>query len=133
ALRADPGTFGLVAANGGFLSKYSVGVYSTTPSRWKGFDSHALQAEVDSWKAPTVETGKGDGIVETYTIDYSGTVPRGVVIGRSASNGARFVAMTDPQEQSIARAMMEADPIGAKVHVEPNAEGRSIVTRFVPA
>ena len=133
ALRADPGTFGLVAANGGFLSKYSVGVYSTTPSRWKGFDSHALQAEVDSWKAPTVETGKGDGIVETYTIDYSGTVPRGVVIGRSASNGARFVAMTDPQEQSIARAMMEADPIDAKVHVEPNAEGRSIVTRFVPA
>jgi acetyl-CoA C-acetyltransferase len=30
--RAHPGSFGLVGANGGIMSKYSVGVYSTTPS-----------------------------------------------------------------------------------------------------
>src|SRR5690349_7162549 len=38
ALRAKPDTLGLVAANGGFLSKYSVGIYSTRPSKWTGFD-----------------------------------------------------------------------------------------------
>jgi acetyl-CoA C-acetyltransferase len=132
ALRASPGTFGLVAANGGFLSKYSVGIYSTTPSQWKSFDSKALQAEVDSWKAPAVEPGQGDGTVETYTIDYSGPVPRGIVIGRLTASGARFVAATDPVEASIAQAMINSDPLGAKVQVEPNAEGRSIITKFEP-
>ena len=34
--RSKPGQFGLVGANGGIMSKYSVGVYSTTPGReWK--------------------------------------------------------------------------------------------------
>ena len=132
ALRAKPGAFGLVAANGGFLSKYSVGVYSTKPSRWTGFDSKALQAEVDSWKAPAVEPGKGDGVVETYTIDYSGPAPRGVVVGHLAPSGARFVAMTDPDDTATAQAMIAADPLGAKVHVELNPEGRSIIKKFVP-
>ena len=30
--RRDPGTYGLVGANGGIVSKYSAGVYSTTPA-----------------------------------------------------------------------------------------------------
>ena len=29
------GEVGLVAANGGFLSKYSVGIYSTRPAAWR--------------------------------------------------------------------------------------------------
>ena len=35
ALRARPGAFGLVGANGGALHKYSAGVYSTTPAAWQ--------------------------------------------------------------------------------------------------
>lgn len=132
ALRAKPGKFGLVAANGGFLSKYSVGVYSTSQSMWKGFDSKALQIEVDSWSSPSIEAGKGNGVVETYTIDYSGPAPRGVVIGRLASTSARFVAMTDPNETAIVQAMIAFDPLGAKVQVEPNAEGRAIIMKFEP-
>ena len=30
-LRADPGALGLCGANGGYLSKLSLGIYSTTP------------------------------------------------------------------------------------------------------
>ncbi len=33
-MRDNPGTFGLVGANGGIMSKYSVGVYSTEPADW---------------------------------------------------------------------------------------------------
>ncbi len=33
--RSAPGTFGFVGANGGTLTKYSVGVYSTTPAPWR--------------------------------------------------------------------------------------------------
>ena len=33
AMRDKPGAFGLVGANGGVMSKYSVGVYSTNADR----------------------------------------------------------------------------------------------------
>ena len=32
--RSAPGSYGLVGANGGIMSKYSAGVYSTTPAAW---------------------------------------------------------------------------------------------------
>jgi acetyl-CoA C-acetyltransferase len=132
ALRAKPDTFGLVAANGGFLSKYSVGIYSARPSTWTGFDSSALQAEVNSWATPAIAPGKGVGTVVTYTIDYSGAAPRGVVVGTLDASGARFVAMTDPGDTHIAEAMIDADPLGARVTVEQNSEGRSIIRAFSP-
>jgi acetyl-CoA C-acetyltransferase len=132
-LRQNPGQRGLVAANGGFLSKYSVGLYSTRPAPWRGFDSKALQAEVDSWPAPPVAPGNGSGVVETYTIDFSGKAPVGVVVGRLDGGGPRFVARTDPDDPTVATHMIAADPLGAFVTVEPNAEGRSVISSFMPA
>jgi acetyl-CoA C-acetyltransferase len=132
-LRAQPSARGLVAANGGFLSKYSVGVYSARPAPWQGFDSRALQTEIDGWAAPVIAPGEGAGLVETYTIDYSGKTPLGVVIGRLESGGARFVAMTDPQAPALAEAMIAADPLGARVTMATNAEGRAVIDSFTPA
>ncbi len=131
-LRAAPGEVGLVAANGGFLSKYSVGIYSTRPAPWRGFDSKALQAEIDAWPAPPLAQGEGEGVVRTYTIDYSGPTPVGTVIGRLNEGRARFVAMTDPADPGFAQRMIETDPIGGMVRMAPNAEGRSIITAFRP-
>ncbi|HLZ83762.1 MAG TPA: acetyl-CoA acetyltransferase, partial [Caulobacteraceae bacterium] len=132
-LRAAPGDHGLVAANGGFLSKYSVGIYSTTPAPWAGFDSKALQAEIDGWAAPPLAHGKGEGVVKTYTIDYSGPAPVATVVGRLCEGGARFVAMTDPADPTLAQRMIEIDPLGGKVRMAANAEDRSIVSDFHPA
>jgi acetyl-CoA C-acetyltransferase len=131
-LRAAPSTRGLVAANGGFLSKYSVGVYSAAPAPWNGFDSAALQAEVDAWPAPGTAPGEGAGVVDTYTIDYARGAPVGIVVGRLADGGARFVARTDPDDPAIAWRMAEVDPLRARVTVERNAEDRSIIRRFEP-
>ena len=50
--RAHPGSFGFVGANGGIMSKYSAGVYSTTPAPWRPDSSADLQAEIDGWPAP---------------------------------------------------------------------------------
>ena len=132
ALRAQPGARGLVAANGGFLSKYSVGVYSASPASWRGFDSGALQSEIDSWEAPPVAPGEGEGVVETYTIDYSGPAPVGVVVGRLDQSNARFVARTDPQDPAIALRMAHEEPLGARVAAARNAEDRSIILNFNP-
>ncbi|HEY7851383.1 MAG TPA: acetyl-CoA acetyltransferase [Caulobacteraceae bacterium] len=132
ALRARPGTKGLVAANGGFLSKYSVGIYSTTAAPWRGFDSGDLQREIDGWAAPVVAPGEGTGVVETYTIDHSGPAPVGIVVGRLDESGARFAARTDPLDDAIARRMTSEEPLGARVTVARNDEARSIIRAFSP-
>ena len=126
ALRARPGALGLVSANGGFLTKTSVGVYSTTPAVWRGFNSVALQTEIDGWAAPVVAPGEGNGVVETFTIDYAGKAPVGVVVGR-LDGGTRFVATTDPSETSVAETMIARDPLGARVTMGLNEDGRSII------
>jgi len=131
-LRQRPGARGFVSANGGFLSKTSVGVYSAIPASPLSFDDAPLQAEVDAWAAPPLGTGAGSGIVETYTIDYAGAVPVGVVIGRRAGDGARFVAMTDVAEPALAQAMIAAEPLGATVRVAPSPEGRDLIQAFEP-
>jgi acetyl-CoA C-acetyltransferase len=132
ALRAAPGAKGLVAANGGFLSKYSVGVYGAAPAPWRGFDSAAAQAEIDAWAVPAVAPGEGAGRVETYTIDYSGQAPVGIAVGRLEGSGARFAARTDPDDDAIARQMAVAEPLDARIRVERNAEDRSIIREFTP-
>jgi acetyl-CoA C-acetyltransferase len=132
ALRQRRDAIGLVAANGGFLSKYSVGVYSAKPSNWHGFNSIALQSEVDSWAAPATAPGEGAGTIETYTIDHSAKPPAGVIIGRLDDTDARFVARTDPEDDQIARRMIAGEPLRARVQVSLNADGRSIIREFEP-
>ena len=132
-LRAHPDETGLVGANGGALSKYSVGVYSARPGSWRGVDSKALQAEVDAWPAAPQAIGDGEGVVETYTIDYSGDAPFGVVVGRLHGSQARFVSTTRGGDDSVIQTMMEAEPLGARVDVKPDEDGRSIVRAITPA
>ncbi len=126
ALRESPAAVGLVAANGGFLSKTSVGLYSAKPAAVPAFDDAAAQAEIAAAPAPSVVPGGGTGRVETYVIDYAAPVPVGVVIGRTPE-GARFVAMTDPADPVLAEAMIAHDPLGAEVNVRRSAEGRAIL------
>lgn len=133
ALRARPTARGLVAANGGFLSKYSVGVYSATPAPWSGFDSRDLQAQVDGWAAPALAGPvSGEGMVATYTIDYAGPAPRAVAIGVVEGSGARFIAMTAPDDPAIVQAMIAREPLGAKVALAPDEAGRTLIKAFEP-
>jgi len=129
-LRAMPGAAGLVGANGGFLSKYSVGVYSTAGRDWRSFDSKGLQAEVDAWAAPTIaQDHAGDAAVETYTIDCAGPQPRGVLIGRTSS-GARVASAVE--DEALVRRMIDEEPLGGRFTTAPTPEGRSLATAFEP-
>lgn len=131
-LRARPTEAGLVAANGGALSKYSVGIYAAHPRDWRAFVDQDLQAEVASWPVPELAPGNGEGVVETYTIDYSGKAPSGLVVGRLVSSNARFVAGACADE-GVIRTMIEAEPLGARVDVRMGEDGRSIVRSITPA
>jgi acetyl-CoA C-acetyltransferase len=133
ALRAQPGTFGFVGANGGFLSKYSTGVYSTTPSYWSGLDSRDVQAEIDAWPAPPLAPEAAmRGSVETYTVDYGRDAPAGVLICRT-DTGERFAAMTDPEDGAVVQRMIAEEPLGARIETRRDERGRRVVADFSPA
>ena len=126
-LRARPGDVGLVGANGGFLSKYSVGVYSTAARPFTPFDSRLLQAEIEAWPAPALDPAfAGDAAVETYTVDYSGPAPRGVIVGRTDA-GTRVVAMVAPEETVIVEEMIAHDPLGGRVTVGAGENNKTVI------
>jgi acetyl-CoA C-acetyltransferase len=69
AVRADPGSYGLVTANGWYVTKHSIGIYSTTPPAAGAFRRAEPQDEVDA--LPRREyTGdyEGPATVESYTV-----------------------------------------------------------------
>ena len=83
-MRDKPGQFGLVGANGGVMSKYSVGVYSTEPADWAADRSKELQARDRraARRSAVTRDANGQGVIETYSVRYDWPVRTGVIIGR---------------------------------------------------
>lgn len=132
ALRAKPDAVGLLGANGGYLSKYSVGVYSARPAPWRPFESGALQQEIDAWPAVAEAPAEAlalEGTVETYTIDEDRKPPAAIIVARNA-DGARFCALTDAADL-VARFRAE-EPLGAQVRTEAGPEDTRRITGFTP-
>jgi acetyl-CoA C-acetyltransferase len=128
-LRERSGAFGLIGANGGHMSKYAVGIYSTRPAPFSRCDSSGLQAQVDSCAAPSI-AGEADGpaTIESYTIAYGKSGPsQAIVVGRLAGTGERFLANTHDEDERTLLAMIEDDPLGAAVHVRSFEYGNRFV------
>jgi acetyl-CoA C-acetyltransferase len=130
-LRAHPGSYGFIGANGGFLSKYAAAVYSTRPAPWRERDSAQLQREIDAMPAPLLlEQADGEGYIETYTIIYKAGQPAtAIIVGRLTSEEQRFLALSDPTDPTTLQFMAEADPLRAPVRVRSTAEGNRFVLR----
>jgi acetyl-CoA C-acetyltransferase len=128
-LRGRTGAYGLVGANGGIQSKYSVGVYSTTPAPWRADRSNELQAEIDAW--PAVELAPhadGWATVETYTVRQGrGGGRTGIVIGRLAADGRRFVAMAR-DDADLLDLLGAGEPAGSRVYVRSFGFGNRVTT-----
>ncbi len=118
AARRDPGRFVLVGANGGMMSKYSVGVYSAVPpapTGWRPDRSRQLQDEAD--RVPRVavtERADGPASIETYSVRYDWPTRTGIVVGRLA-DGSRFLATSE--DDDLVALLSEGEPIGAKIIV----------------
>jgi acetyl-CoA C-acetyltransferase len=120
-MRSAPGSFGLVGANGGVMSKYSVGVYSTAPADWAHDRSKALQADIAALpKVSVTRNADGIGVVETYSVRYDWPVTTGIVIGR-LDDDSRFMAITE--DADLVHAMTDGDPLGARIAVKPGDDG----------
>lgn len=121
-LRNDPGAFGLIGANGGYISKYAGLVLSTEPAEWLGCECADLQEELDEAPVPKIAVEPaGWGDVLTYTIVYSKGAPvRAIVIGELDAGGRFMANEADPV--TLAR-MIAEDPLGQRIYVHATADG----------
>ena len=123
ALRARPGEYGLVGANGGMLSKYSTGVYSTTPSDWSEPDLRRKKIADAPVAGFEIDTASGPGLVETYTIIPGRDGEVVVVIGRLDDGGKRFAAMAEDVDLETLKQSKTRDPLGRRIKVRTDEQG----------
>jgi len=114
-LRADPGSYGLVTALGWYLTKHSMGLYSTTPpASSDGFRQVSPQAEIDVLpKRPYTTEYEGDVAIETYTVmhERDGSPVLGIVACRLPDRaGTR--AWGNVYETGVLKAMAQEEFCG---------------------
>ena len=129
-VRATPGSFGLVTANGNYVTKQSAGIYSTTPTEriFAPRDPGLYQAEIDNHRGPIVaEVAEGPATIETYTVMHDRKGPTYSVLFGRLGDGRRFMANT-PEDAALLADMTARDYLGAGGRVR-HAEG---VNTFVP-
>jgi acetyl-CoA C-acetyltransferase len=117
-LVANPGRRALITANGGYLTKHSVGVYSTEPPaefRWED-----AQPAVD--REPTRDglvEWEGVGTVEAWTTPFNreGQPEKAFLAVRTPDGSRTLAVVADPV---AAEATVHEDIGGAKVAVSPD-------------
>ena len=116
-------SYGVVGANGGYLSKHAVGIYANIPAEFP--------EAVPEFKAPevveVVSDPEPDGVIESYTFQPQKGTARAVVVGRQVSDGRRWVAVADPEDGELLDWFKQADPVGEQVVVTKGE--RNIVRR----
>lgn len=119
ALRATGKGHGLVTANGLYLTKHSLGLYSTEPPplAWQDIDNGALQQQIDAApRLPLAANPAGRASIESYTVSFGREGPKkGIVIARNDA-GERIVANTAGDSATLNQ-LMAQDPIGQSGNV----------------
>jgi len=88
-LRSDAGSLGLVSANGGFLTKHAIGIYSTRPPT-SPFAADDVQERVDAVPpTPVDESHQGSVTVEAYTVMHNADGPEVALCALRTPPGAR--------------------------------------------
>jgi acetyl-CoA C-acetyltransferase len=129
-LRSNPGKFGLLNANGWFVTKHSMGIYSTTPitGQWRREAPADYQQPILDQAHPLfTEAPNGRATIETYTVMHGREgVERALVIGL-LTDGTRFIAET-PDDEHTLHQMMAREMLGTG-GVVTTGEGKNL---FVP-
>ena len=129
-VRTKPGSYGLVMANGGLVTKESVGLFSTErPTQpFVREDKALIQDQIDREpKAKLVEAPQGEATIETYAVLHGKAGPEsGVLLGRLKSTGERFVANT-PADPALLTQLESVEGIGLAGTVT-QVDGRNVFT-----
>ena len=121
-LREEPGSIGLVTANGGFLTKHALGLYSTEPPRAGSFRWESAQEATEA--AGSVELSadwQGPVTVEAATVmhDRDGAPEHGILLTRTADDRRAWGTTTDADAMKL---IVAEEPVGRPGSIGP--EGR---------
>lgn len=123
-VRGDRGEYALVGANGGWMSKYATGIYSTEPADWSANDR--FEKLPDASDAIPLATAPSDhATVETYTINKAKTGSVAVYLGRNDA-GERVCGNADLADEATRAAFEGGEPFGARLSVTQDEHGRNI-------
>ena len=127
-LRQDRQAYGLVLANGGFMSKQSAGVYSAkTPQAWAEISSKALQTEVDAQPECKLLNEDCTAVIEAYTVrhDRNG-ITHAYLFARN--DQGRVMAVAPADHRATMQALHKFDnPVGQTVNII-HREGKNILS-----
>jgi acetyl-CoA C-acetyltransferase len=126
-LRLDKfrGEYGIVGANGGWLTEHSVGVYSTKPPQ-KTFSRRDLAEYKGDYALPMesfADSPNGKAKILTWTVRFerkSDDPETGIIIGEMVSGddaGKRFFANTNPGDLETCQWLIDGNRIGSEVSV----------------
>lgn len=108
-LRAHAGEYGLVLANGGWMTKEAVGIWST--NRPDTF--HPVEPMAKPTEKIVLKEAPSAGTIETYTVTYGKEGPTGGIIFARDEAGDRFIAVAAPE--AMPRLLEEDSPVGLAV------------------
>ncbi|MEE4201743.1 acetyl-CoA acetyltransferase [Erythrobacter sp.] len=122
-VRADLGSFALVGANGGWMSKYATGIYSTQTADW----SQQRVAELPKADDAVVRGAApfDSATIESYTINHTKKGRDAVFIGRNDA-GERVVGNADLSHELTRKIFEGGEPFGARLSVKRDDRGRNI-------
>jgi len=122
--RRDPGAFALVGANGGWMSKYATGIYSTAPADWSANDRfEKLPLAQDA--VPLAREPGQRATVETYTINHGKSASDAIFIGRGET-GERVIGNADLSDEATRELFESGEPFGDTLALETDERGRTI-------
>ncbi len=125
-LREKPGSKGMCTGNGWYLTKHSMGLYSTTMPKqaWQRPPVESLQVKIDAGPhSEIIEKPHGMGVIDTYTVIHPAGKPRmAILIGHMVEGGKRFIANIKDDDAALDRLMQE-DYIGAQGMLTSDAQG----------
>ena len=122
-LRNDPGSTGLVWANGGFVTKHAFGVYSTTPPAQE-FRHAEPQDEIDAlpragWADAAEASTDTTTHVEAYTVMHGkSSEPETAWAAIRLADGRRTFGKSD--DPSLLTHLLVGEHVGEVVHVYPD-------------
>lgn len=121
-LRENKEDFGLVLANGGWMTKEAAGVYSAQkPARFVPAETAAKPAE-----QVTLATENCDATLETFTVTHGKEGPeRGIIFAR-LEDGRRVIA-NNAGAAELAVLRDDKSPVGRKVRVTADGETGTFV------
>ena len=121
-LRDNPGSRGLITANGGYLTKHSFGIYSATPPT-QAFRWEDVQPAVDREPTRTaLVEWEGTGTVECWTtaFDREG-VPEKAFLAVRTPDGSRTWAIISDSDEAAATVVTDIAGAEVKVHADGSA------------